>query len=505
MDLIIKIAWRNIQRHRGKSFVIGIIIFLGALIMTVGNSVIAGMEKGLRENIMNRFTGQIVVISDRQEQDNVVFTPMGKDIELIADYDKIKNVLSKADYVDRFLPVAKGLTLILNENGDMGFSLVLGVNFEDYQKMFMNNVKLVEGEPLKKDDRGILVSTLNRKRIYEEQDFWIIPAGYSLNVKNLSEEAAKHRKSLDIRDNLIVMGGSSENTSTDLRIEVRGIMKYEYMDDYWGNFNLMDIESFREAFRYVTASDVAVEIPKAKKKILESDNLDSMFGDSVVEKAETKAGAYDITTLIGKKAVQKKAAVDSGAYNIVFIKLKDPGAMEKSLARIAASFKSEGIKARAIRWKDAVGQVADLATIMRGATIGFVMLIFFVAIIIIMNTLSMAALERVSEIGMMRAVGAQKSFITRMFFMETALISFASGGAGIAAGIVVVHILNLAGITTDNHILLLLFGGKTFRPFLGFGDILAGIMELAAVTVIATLYPLKVARRITPLDAITRD
>jgi ABC-type antimicrobial peptide transport system permease subunit len=142
---------------------------------------------------------------------------------------------------------------------------------------------------------------------------------------------------------------------------------------------------------------------------------------------------------------------------------------------------------------------------MRGAATGFVMLIFFVAIIIIMNTLSMAALERVSEIGMMRAVGAQKSFIARMFFAETAVISFIFGGAGIVIGIIVVFILNLLHITTDNQILELLFGGNVFRPTLGIGDIVIGVIELSLVTVLATLYPLKVARRITPLDAITRD
>src|SRR4030042_6218137 len=124
MGLIIKIAWRNIQRHRGKSLVIGIILFLGALIMTVGNGVISGMDKGLRENIMNRFTGQIVVISSMQEQDNVVFTPMGKDVEVITGYEKIKKILEGQDYIARFLPAAKGVIMIMNQEGDIGIARV---------------------------------------------------------------------------------------------------------------------------------------------------------------------------------------------------------------------------------------------------------------------------------------------------------------------------------------------------------------------------------------------
>src|SRR5271157_3021501 len=152
MTLILKIAWRNIQRHKGKTLITGVILFLGAFIMTFGNGVISGMEKGLRENIMNRFTGQLVVLSNKQEADNVIFTPMGKDVEVITGYEKIMKVLETQDYINKFLPVGRGMTRVLNENGDMGFTLALGVKFEDYQKMFVNNVKLIEGKFLTNED-----------------------------------------------------------------------------------------------------------------------------------------------------------------------------------------------------------------------------------------------------------------------------------------------------------------------------------------------------------------
>jgi hypothetical protein len=51
----------------------------------------------------------------------------------------------------------------------------------------------------------------------------------------------------------------------------------------------------------------------------------------------------------------------------------------------------------------------------------------------------------------------------------------------------------------------LLFGGDTFQPFLSAGDISLVIIQLLIVTGIAVLYPVKVARGITPLDAISRD
>jgi ABC-type antimicrobial peptide transport system permease subunit len=51
----------------------------------------------------------------------------------------------------------------------------------------------------------------------------------------------------------------------------------------------------------------------------------------------------------------------------------------------------------------------------------------------------------------------------------------------------------------------LLFGGDTFHPFLSGADILLAVIQLAIVTLIAVVYPVQVARSITPLDAIARE
>ena len=94
MKLILTIAWRTIQRHKGKSLVIGFILFLGALLMTLGNGVISGMENGIRQNIINGFMGDFVIISEKQKSDNILLDMMGTPIEPITNYSRIKQVSS---------------------------------------------------------------------------------------------------------------------------------------------------------------------------------------------------------------------------------------------------------------------------------------------------------------------------------------------------------------------------------------------------------------------------
>ena len=115
------------------------------------------------------------------------------------------------------------------------------------------------------------------------------------------------------------------------------------------------------------------------------------------------------------------------------------------------------------------------------------------------------ALERTEEFGMMRAVGARKAFITRMFLAETFSLSFVFGGAGILIGVIITWILRPMRIGSGgNEIWELLFGGEVFQPTLGFAGLVLGIVSLGIVTVLAVIYPLVVARKITPLDAINR-
>ena len=51
----------------------------------------------------------------------------------------------------------------------------------------------------------------------------------------------------------------------------------------------------------------------------------------------------------------------------------------------------------------------------------------------------------------------------------------------------------------------LLFGGNKFQPFLSITDIGLTVGQLVLVTFIAVIYPIKVAKSVTPLDAISRE
>ena len=270
----------------------------------------------------------------------------------------------------------------------------------------------------------------------------------------------------------------------------------------------MDIESYRESFGHITAADNTAELSEQQQAILAADSMEDVFDQGeVVQDADLQTEGYDLETM--QQQTQRTAVhvdTDQGAYNIVAIKLKPGQTMDAAKTRLQEIVDKSGLQVTVLTWKQAASEVAQFATITQGALSVFVVFIFFVAIIVIMNTLSMAAIERVAEIGMMRAVGAQKWFVSEMFLAETFMLSFVFGGAGIMVGILVSLAFASIGISvTSNELLSLLFGGDTFNPVISVSEVISGIIQLGVVTILAVIYPLLIARKITPLEAISRD
>ncbi len=503
--LIFKIAWRNIKRHKGKSLVVAFIILLGAFIMTAGNATVIGMERGLEKNLVKRVTGDIILVSNDEEKTNVLFTPMGKPIKLLRDFDQVKAALAEENYIEDFLPMTRGGAIIL-ESSTMYPVLLFGVNFKDYQRMFGDNLYATEGALLSNGDHGILINEEARENMYKMLGYWTVPEGADPVPDSLSQEAKAEGGNLEVRRQMALMGFGNENAS-DIRVPVKGIFKAKALNALWDQIAIIDIESFRECFGYFTARDVTVELPPEEKKLMDSSEAD-FFGEGDIFTSED--------TSLNVAAVEKKLApatttvtkidYDASAFNFISLKLQPGVSVQDGLDRVNKLISDKGLPVKALGWRDAVGQVAQFVGILSTIIAVFVIILFFVAAVIIMNTLSMTAMERTEELGMMRAVGARKSFVSLMFLAETFILAFFGGGLGIFGAVITTWIIRPMGITSGGQDLLdLFFGGDTFQPTLGFVGLVQSICILALVMVISIIYPILVARRITPLDAINRN
>ena len=131
-----------------------------------------------------------------------------------------------------------------------------------------------------------------------------------------------------------------------------------------------------------------------------------------------------------------------------------------------------------------------------------ILIIAVVAVIIIMNTLVISVTERIPEIGTMRAIGAQKSFVRRMILMETVMISGIFGLIGILLGVGVLGVLYLSGIQAPNFFFEVIFGGKVLHPVLSLQALGISLVVVFIVAIAASLYPVSIALRVKPVTAM---
>jgi ABC-type lipoprotein release transport system permease subunit len=510
ISLLTRIAWRNLWRHKGKSIVIGVILAFGAVMMTVGNGMISGMETGLSQNIIRLFTGDIVIVSNKQKQDAVLLgSTEGKPLPVIENFPAVLKALNRETKTEirQFLPVTAGYVFILNSESKLWGVLLLGVDIAKYRKMFPESFTVVEGRMFKPGERGVLVSEETRKNFFNILKFWTVPQGRKADVHKLPEHALKYIKELDYQNKLLIMGASTYNSVMDVSVPVTGIIRYKSLNKVWGTYCIADIESFREAHYYVTGADAQIEIPKETKSLFATEDLDQIFSP---EKVIDHSAVSDQGPTVEEVQANTTPKIqhyysDSGAYNLVFLFLKPGISQQFALKRLNAQFRKNHLNVRAISWKSAMGSIGNMAMMFKVALNTFIMFIFFVAMIIIANTLSMAALERVPELGMMRAIGAPKGFLGKMFVYETGILSFFFGGSGIIVGWLIIYLLRTIHITTTNEMLQLIFGGDRLSPLFTGNDVLIGIIELGVVTFLSILYPLRLVGKIVPLDAIAKE
>lgn len=128
----------------------------------------------------------------------------------------------------------------------------------------------------------------------------------------------------------------------------------------------------------------------------------------------------------------------------------------------------------------------------------FGMIALFVSAIGMFNTMTIALLERIQEIGIMRAIGASHRDISALFLTEATLMGFLGGVGGVMIGYLVGEIFNL-GI----NILATNLGGQPVNLFDRPSWFILTIIIFSTVVGFATgVFPARKAAKLNPLSAL---
>ena len=198
--------------------------------------------------------------------------------------------------------------------------------------------------------------------------------------------------------------------------------------------------------------------------------------------------------------------IDGGVIENAAVILKNPRKIREAIRDIESAARREGLDVKAVSWQEASGMVGRFVTLARVILYGAIVIIFTVALVIINNAMVMATLQRVKEIGTMRAIGAQRRFIVVMLLVETTAVGCVFGAVGAALGAGVVWLIRVAGgIPAANDTISFFFSGPSLMPHLSAVNLFVSLGVVLVVSVLSGLYPAAIATRVTPAEAMQAD
>lgn len=311
--------------------------------------------------------------------------------------------------------------------------------------------------------------------------------------------------------------------SSSVNMKVYGTYRFKSFESspIAGNFNIMDMMSFRELFGFMTA-EKREETRALEKEMgladFGKDDMESMFQKAApkAELAETpKAAASARAMPAGFQKFQERrrifdvqytrAEMENGVFLNAAILLKDPSRISQTLEKIQEVAKAEKLGIQAVDWKEAAGMIGQLTTMVRGLLYFIVLVTFGIATFIIMNSMLMATLERTREIGTMRAIGAQRTFLLRLFLQETFVLSFIFGLIGTLIGVTIVTAIGSSGIPAQGDVATFFFSGDRLFLSVNFTHILIVFVCMTLVAIVSTQYPAWRAMKILPLEAMQKS
>lgn len=155
-------------------------------------------------------------------------------------------------------------------------------------------------------------------------------------------------------------------------------------------------------------------------------------------------------------------------------------------------------------WKTLSPEIAVTAAAMEGWSYVFVGIILVALVFGITNTMLMAVMERVQELGILIAVGMKRIKVFYMILLETLMLSFSGGVCGMVLGAGTIAVLSRTGIDFSAFASSLeSFGAATvLYPFLPTGMYAALVGMIIAAAAIAATLPAMKAVRLEPAKAI---
>ncbi|MFH1287423.1 MAG: FtsX-like permease family protein [bacterium] len=151
---------------------------------------------------------------------------------------------------------------------------------------------------------------------------------------------------------------------------------------------------------------------------------------------------------------------------------------------------------------ESASDVLKLQKALNLITISAVLVLFFIILIGVVNTLRMTIRERTREIGTMRAIGTQKNDVRNSFILETFFLTLFASFMGIALSFVVMRLFSTITFNVIDNPMSILLVNRHLYFFPTFWGIFSNVLFILIIAVITAYFPARRAANLSPSTAL---
>lgn len=472
--MLLYLALKNIITKK-SSYVIVLFIAFAVMLLVVTNAVFDSTEKGVQETFVSSFTGDIVIRPKNVPPlslfgDETPVTGELSDTPILNPYGQICTVLSNEEKISGFTPQITGMAAVSNDNGDdLSASYVFGVNGKEYTDL-MTSINIIEGEPWKNGEKGAMLTK-------------------------------EHAEELKVKTGDSIRLSIEEGLSSRIRaVPLTAVYEYKNDNSTLENMVLVNSETVRSVLDISDMADASqVQLDENQEAFMGDLNLDDLFGNAA--DTDESVSSDEITFSDAEKA-ELEQSYSSATWNFIICKLKDSKDTGNEIKALNKIFKQNEWNVEAVNWRSSAGNTAFYLYILRLILNIGIIIVLAAGFIVVNNTLVINVLDRIREIGTMRAIGASRRYISKECMAETLIMAFVSGIAGCVLGIIASHIVNLMNISIHNSFLVQLFGGTEIVTSVKLSNLFSSFLVAVVIGLIAWIYPVINALRVNPVQAM---
>ena len=468
-SMIFQLAIKNITARKSSIVIIAFIAF-AIMLLVATNAVFDSTEHGIEETFTHSFAGDVVIrpISDIQLSlfgDDTPVTGELSSIPPLIPFEDIAKVLSEFAEITEIVPQVSGRALM--EGGGQRLPMsVFGVDGEKYAKM-MSAMKITEGKPFAEGEKGLMLSK-------------------------------KHADSLKVKIGDKVQFSVADGISFRIRaVPLSAVYEYAVENATLDKIAIIDAPTLRELLDLTET----VSSSESEGDFGDEDALDSFFEDAEDTEAES-LNAEEWSEVATIDFSEGDVLPPSTTWNFIICRLSDPRDTARVMKALNKTFRALDYPAEAVNWRKSAGSTAIYLYWMRVILNAGILIVLFAGFIVINNTLVINVLDRIREIGTMRAIGAQKRFVSAMCMTETLILAISAGIFGVILGGALCSVINSYHIPIHNAFLIQLFGGAEFLAKITARNIFRALATALALGLLSWIYPVKAALSAIPVQAM---